>query len=91
MLPGLAGEKQVLRMLHQAFLDLRIIIDDVIADEHNAVIRRTMPVTHQGMFRGVQPNGEAVQFTSIDIPRIDNGKVVARWDEMNDRAAPPYV
>jgi predicted ester cyclase len=87
MLPGLAGEKQVLHMLHQAFLDLRIII----ADEHNAVIRRTMPVTRQGMFRGVQPNGEAVQFTSTDIPRIDNGKVVARWDEMNDRAAPPYV
>jgi predicted SnoaL-like aldol condensation-catalyzing enzyme len=31
-----------------------------------------------------------VQFTGIDILRIENGKVVARWDELNTRAV-PYV
>ena len=43
---GLAGEKQVVRTLHGAFPDLRIIIDDLIVDEHSAVLRWTMPGTH---------------------------------------------
>jgi steroid delta-isomerase-like uncharacterized protein len=89
--PGLAGEKQVVRMLHSAFPDLRIVIDDIIVDGSNAVIRWTMPGTHRGVFRGTQPNGRPVRFTGIDILRIDNGKVTARWDEVNNRASPPYV
>ncbi len=89
--PGLAGEKQVVRMLHSAFPDLRIAIDDIIVDGSNAVIRWTMPATHRGVFRGAQPNGRPVRFTGIDILRIDNGKVTARWDEVNNRASPPYV
>jgi steroid delta-isomerase-like uncharacterized protein len=86
--PGLAGEKQILGMLHAAFPDLRIITDDIIADEHQAVIRWTMPATHQGAFRGIEPNGKPLQFTGIDILRIEKGKVVARWDELNSRAVP---
>ena len=89
--PGLAGEKQVVRMLHSAFPDLRIVIDDLIVDEHNAVIRWTMPGTHRGIFRGIQPNGRPVQFTGMDILRIENGKITARWDEVNNRASPPYI
>ena len=88
---GLAGEKQVVRMLHGAFPDLRIVVDDLIVDEHNAVIRWTMPGTHRGPFRGIPPNGRPIRFTGIDILRIERGKVVARWDEVNNRAAPPYV
>jgi steroid delta-isomerase-like uncharacterized protein len=89
--PGLAGEKQVVRMLHNAFPDLRIVIDDLIVDEHNAVIRWTMPCTHRGEFRGVAPNGRPVRFTGMDILRIENGKITGRWDEVNNRASPPYV
>jgi steroid delta-isomerase-like uncharacterized protein len=89
--PGLAGEKQVVRMLHRAFPDLRIEIDDLIVDEHNAVVRWSMPCTHLGVFRGIEPNGRPVRFTGMDILRVENGRVVARWDEVNNRGAPPYV
>ena len=89
--PGVEGEKQVVRMLHGAFPDLRIDVDEILVDEDNAVIRWTMPATHQGVFRGIEPNGKAVRFTGIDILRIKNGRVVARWDEVNNRMAPPYV
>jgi hypothetical protein len=27
----------------------------------------------------------------MDILRIENGKITARWDEGNDRVSPPYV
>lgn len=88
--PGIAGEKQILGMLHTAFPDLRIIVEDVIVDEQSAVIRWTMPATHQGAFRGIEPNRKPVKFTGIDILQIKNGKVEARWDEVNTRAV-PYV
>lgn len=89
--PGIEGEKQVVQMLHGAFPDLRIDVDEILVDEENAVIRWTMPATHQGVFRCIEPNGKAVRFTGIDILRIKNGRVVARWDEVNNRMAPPYV
>ena len=71
--------------------DLRIDVDEILVDEDNAVIRWTMPATHQGVFRGIEPNGKAVRFTGIDILRIKNRQVVARWDEVNNRMAPPYI
>ena len=78
--PGLAGEKQLVHILHTGFPDLRIIGDDIIADEGQAVIRWTMPGTHRGMYRGAPPTGKAVEFRGIDILRIESGKIVARWD-----------
>lgn len=89
--PGLAGEKQIVRMLHSAFPDLHIIIDDLIVEGDKAVVRWSMPGTHGGMFRGTPPNGRPVRVTGIDILRIENGKITARWDEVNSRASPPYV
>jgi steroid delta-isomerase-like uncharacterized protein len=78
--PGLAGEKQFVHILHAGFPDLRIIIGDIIAAEGSAVIRWTMPGTHQGMFRGTPPTGKVVEFRGIDILGIEGGKIVARWD-----------
>lgn len=46
---------------------------------------------HQGAFLGLPPTGRPVRFTGIDILRIERSRVVARWDEVNNRAAPPYV
>jgi SnoaL-like polyketide cyclase len=68
---------------------LRTVIDDLIVDEDNAVILWTMPGTHRGALRGIQPNGQPVRFTGMDILRIENGKITTRWDEENNRASPP--
>ena len=45
-----------------------------------------MPATHQGVFRGIEPNGKAVRFTGIDILRIKNGRVVASVGRQSDAA-----
>jgi predicted ester cyclase len=63
----------------------------LIVDGDNAVIRWSMPCTHLGVFRGIEPTGQPVRSTGMDILRIENGKITARWDEGNDRVSPPYV
>jgi predicted ester cyclase len=70
-------------MLHRGFPDLRITADDLFADEHSAVVRWTLTGTHRGTFAGIEPNGQPVRITGIDILRIERGKIVARWDEVN--------
>ncbi len=81
--PGLAGEKQILGMLHAAFPDLRMVTEDVVANETSAAVRWTMPGSHQRAFLGVPASGKPVTFTGIYILRIADGKIVARWDEVN--------
>ncbi len=83
MLPGIAGEKQVVAMLHVGFPDLRIIAEEIIASPTAAVVRWTMPCTHLGNFRDVKPTGKRIVQTGIDILRIVDGKITERWDEVN--------
>jgi steroid delta-isomerase-like uncharacterized protein len=83
LLAGIAGERQVIAMLHGAFPDLEIITEDIIVNENTAVVRWTMPGTHLGNFRDIKPSGKHLVQTGIDILRIVDGKITDRWDEVN--------
>lgn len=69
--------------LHQrltdAFPDLHIAIDDMIAEGDRVATRLTFRGTHKGPFRGIQPTGRRVEFTASRIYRITGGKVAQTW------------
>lgn len=69
--------------LHQrltdAFPDLRITIDDMIAEGDRVATRLTFRGTHRGSFRGIGPTGRAVEFTASRVYRIADGKVTQTW------------
>ncbi len=67
------------RMLTDAFPDLRIDIEDMIAEADRVVVRLHFHGTHQGQFREIAPTGRPVQFTAIRIYRIEDGKIVETW------------
>lgn len=81
--PGLAagreGVKQFFSMLRTAFPDLRMNVDDLIAEGDKAVARATMIGTHQGEFAGVAATGKTVSVATIDIVRIAEGKLAEHW------------
>jgi steroid delta-isomerase-like uncharacterized protein len=77
--PGLQGFKQGLAALRQAFPDLRIGIDDVLADGEKVVIRSTMKGTHKGTFMNMPPTGKQFSVEGIDIVRMSGGKAVEHW------------
>jgi steroid delta-isomerase-like uncharacterized protein len=82
--PGLEGFKQMLSMMHTAFPDFRITIDDLIAEGDKVVVRSTFRGTQKGEFMGIAPTGKAVATTGIDILVMKDGKAVEHWGNEDD-------
>jgi uncharacterized protein YhfF len=67
------------KILTGAFPDLRIDVEDLIAEGDKVVARMTFHGTHLGPFRGIAPTGRQVRFTAIRVYRIADGKIVESW------------
>ncbi len=76
---GPEGVKQVIAGYRAAFPDLRIEIQDQIADGGSVATRWTARGTHQGDFMGLAPTGREATVTGITIDRIADGKIVESW------------
>ncbi len=88
--PGPEGAKQFVAMMHTAFPDMHVTIEDIIATEDKVVVRVTAGGTHKGFLgqksNGMadlglpgEPTGKYATWTEIHIGRIANGKVVEHW------------
>ena len=80
--PGVRGAqalKHVFGMLHRAFPDLRITVDDVIAEGDKVVIRVTGRGSHEGEFQGIPATGRQVTATGVGIARVQDGRIVESW------------
>jgi len=64
-----------------AFPDMVMTFDDVIVEDDMVVIRWTLTGTQTGPFFGIEPTGNAAEWTGINIYRIECGKVVESWSE----------
>ena len=88
-LPGLdkpldrEGQKQRIAGFHKAMPDMVFIVDDLFAEGDRVVFRVTLRGTHQGAFMGVAPGGKQLTVTAIDIARLENGKIVDHWGQMD--------
>ncbi len=60
--------------------DLRIIIDDMIAEGDEVATRFTESLTFTGEYGGIPPTGDDVLISGIAIQRIDGGKIVESWE-----------
>jgi steroid delta-isomerase-like uncharacterized protein len=82
--PGFPATKEgtldFFRALVTAFPDLRMTVEDLIADGDKAVARVAVTGTHEGEFMGVPPTGRRVDVQLIDIMRFDHaGLVGEHW------------
>jgi steroid delta-isomerase-like uncharacterized protein len=83
-IPGLApskdGVKTFFRMQIAAFPDLRLAVEDVVADSAKVVARVRYTGTQQGEFQGMPATGKAVDVQLIDIFAFaDDGRVREHW------------
>lgn len=88
--------KRTVRMYREAFPDVRITADDVIATDDKVVIRWHSEGTHRGKLEGLAPTGVRGSVTGISIDLWKDGKVVESWTEWDNLglarqlgAAPP--
>ena len=77
--PGPEGFKQFASVYFAAFPDLRLTIEDMVAEGDEVVTRWTSHATHTGNFIGIPPTGKSASITGITINCIVEGKSVETW------------
>ncbi len=86
-LQGLRGPepfKRVVSAYRAAFPDVRLVVDDTIAQGDRVVLRWHAEGTHRGRLQGLAPTGGRASVTGISITRWDNGKLVEFWVEWDN-------
>jgi steroid delta-isomerase-like uncharacterized protein len=66
-----------------AFPDVRVEVEDVVADGDRAVVRWSAVAHHKGELLGIAPSGRAVAFRGMTWMLFENGKIVEGWDAWN--------
>lgn len=82
--PGFAPDKEgtldFFRAMIAAFPDLRMTVEDLVADGDKVAARVRVTGTHRGDFMGIPPTGAAGDIQLIDIMRFDaDGLVCEHW------------
>lgn len=77
--PGIAGEKQHRADFREAFPDLVITAEDMVAEGDRVAVRYTWRGTYQGAWPGIPQAGIPVTVTGIASHRVVAGKVTDLW------------
>jgi len=76
---GPVGVKQIITLFRAAFPDLRLEIDEQIAEGDKVSSHVTMRGTHRGPLFGIAPTGRAVAVTGLTMVRVANGQIHDSW------------
>jgi steroid delta-isomerase-like uncharacterized protein len=77
------AQKQRIASFRQALPDVRLTLEDLVAEGDRVVFRITLHGTQQGALMGVPPTGKSVTIGAIDIARLEGGKIVEHWGQMD--------
>ena len=78
--PGLEGRKIFASALLAAFPDLRVDVNDLIAEGEKLVTRYSVRGTHKGELMGIPPTGKEISITGTAIDRFENGQSIEHWE-----------
>ena len=68
------------QMLWEAFPDLSLSVEDVIADGDKVVVRFIGRGTHEKDYGGIPATGRMTEASAIEIFHIEDGKIVEVWE-----------
>jgi steroid delta-isomerase-like uncharacterized protein len=71
--------KEIFAMLHRAFPDLRVTVEDLIEEGDKVVGRNTVTGTNLGPHMGRPPTGKPVTYNEIFIFRFVDGRIAETW------------
>jgi steroid delta-isomerase-like uncharacterized protein len=79
MPPGAEGFRHLAAGFGQAFPDLQVTVEHLVAEGELVASRVTVTGTHRGPLLGMPATGRRVTFTSTNISRVANGKIAEHW------------
>jgi predicted ester cyclase len=73
---GRDGVKLFFSTFRDAFPDVTVEIDELVADGERVAVATTFTGTHTGELMGMAPTRRRVSVTGIDIVRVADGRIV---------------
>ena len=70
-------------VFRQAFPNIRIDIEDMVAEGDKVAARCSVRGKHEGDFMGRVATQSPVEITGMTIVRVDNGKIVEAWNNFD--------
>jgi predicted ester cyclase len=78
---------EVWKGMHQLFIsafpDMKLAVEDEVAEGDQVVTRWVMHATHKGDLMGIPATGRQVAMSGISIDRVAEGKIVEHWGEFD--------
>lgn len=71
--------EQAMAGIMQAFPDMKLEIEDMLAEGNRVASLLKLSATHSGEYMGVSPTGRHVSCSFMGIVEVADGKVVAHW------------
>jgi steroid delta-isomerase-like uncharacterized protein len=81
--PGKGAPKALMSMMHGAFPDFHVTVEEMLEDGDKVITRARFSGTHEGEFMGMPATGKKFDIAVIDIVEIRDGKGVAHWGIMD--------
>lgn len=76
---GPEGYRQFFGGIREAFPDLSVGLETLVADDESIAIAYTMAGTHRGSLMGIAPTGKKIKIRGVQIAKFRDGKMVERW------------
>ncbi len=76
---GPESEKKRATLYRTAFPDLRLTIEDIIAEGETVMARWSCRGTHKGDLSGIAPTGKQFTISGVSIARFAGNKMVEGW------------
>jgi len=73
------GYKQTVLQFRDAFPDLTMTVEDLLAEGDKVTLRFRVRGTHLGPFGAFGPSGRTVDFTGTGTGRIEKGQIAELW------------
>jgi predicted ester cyclase len=77
---GLAAQIENFRVIFARMPDVQARVEDRIIQGDKIVARMTFAATHTQPLQGIAPTGRRFTLRTIDIWRVENGKLAEHWD-----------
>jgi steroid delta-isomerase-like uncharacterized protein len=82
---GPDSEKRRASLYRNAFPDIHLTIEDVIAEGETVMTRWSCRGTHKGELNGIAPTGKQFTISGVTVARVSNGKIAegyVNWDAL---------
>jgi predicted ester cyclase len=76
---GPEGVERLADLLLPAFPDMKLDLEDVIAEGEKVLMRLTIRGTHKGELTGIAPTGRPIEVMVLDLFHIRNRKLHEHW------------